>query len=125
MIKKFILSILIFCQTILAFGAGSIKGIVKDADTNESIVGCNIIVQGTTIGTITDIDGNYELKDISDGVYNVIYSFISYDKIIKRVTVKGDAVILDVDLKTVSNQIQDVVVTATKRTDTDLSLLMS
>jgi TonB-dependent receptor len=122
--KRFILSIFILQQSLVVFGVGTIKGLVKDFETGESIVGCNVIIQGTSLGCITDIDGNYELKAIPDGVYNIIFSFISYEKNILKITVKGDEVILNADLKSSTNQIKDLVVTATRRTDTELSFLL-
>lgn len=122
--KKLYISILILQHAITALAAGTVKGYVKDAETGESIVGCNIVIQGTTIGSVTDIDGNYEIKNIPDGTYNILFSFISYEKNILRVTVKGDDLSLNVDLKPSTNQIKDMVVTATRRYDTELSFLL-
>ena len=52
-----------------------IKGIVKDMK-GEPIVGVNIIVKGTTIGTTTDLDGRFSLEVPIDGVLKI--SFIGY-----------------------------------------------
>lgn len=40
----------------------TVSGVVTDANTDEGIPGANIVVQGTTVGTTTDIDGYYELE---------------------------------------------------------------
>jgi len=110
--------------TLLIFSQNSIKGIVTDADNGESVIGCNILLQGTTLGTVTDFDGNYELKNVPAGTYNIIFSFISYDKSIQKVEVTKDAQItLNIKLKSSSQVIQDVVVTAKRRTDTDVNML--
>lgn len=55
-----------------------ISGTVIDRDTGESIIGANIIVTGTTIGTISDIDGRYELY-VPMGYPEIRCSFIGYD----------------------------------------------
>lgn len=55
-----------------------ISGTVIDKDTGESIIGANIIVTGTTIGTISDIDGRYELY-VPMGYPEIRCSFIGYD----------------------------------------------
>jgi hypothetical protein len=39
-----------------------VKGTIKSADENEGLVGASVVVQGTTKGTVTDIDGNFELN---------------------------------------------------------------
>lgn len=55
-----------------------ISGTVIDRDTGESIIGANIIVTGTTIGTISDLDGRYELY-VPMGYPEIRCSFIGYD----------------------------------------------
>ncbi len=124
--KGFILSILITLSVISVYGQGILQGIVTDAETGETVIGCNIILQGTTLGAITGLDGDYVLKNIPTGTYNVIFTFISYEKLIQKVTItKGGTIVQNIKLKAASMQIKDVVVTGTRRTDTELSLLMN
>jgi len=112
--------------SVLLFSQNFIKGVVTDADNGESVIGCNILLQGTTLGTVTDFDGNYELKNVPAGTYNIIFSFISYDKSIQKVEITKDAQItLNIKLNSSSQVIQDVVVTAQRRTDTELTMLTS
>jgi len=126
-IKKLLISLLLVVCVVNAFGQNSIQGVVTDAETGESIIGCNILIQGTSFGTITDMKGEYTLKNIPNGTYNVIFSFISYEKKIQKVALSKVNTIYtnNIVLKPTSTQIKDVVVTATRRTDTELSLLMS
>ncbi len=58
----------------------SIFGQVKDAETGELMFGVNVVIQGTSIGTVTDFDGKYEIADINPGHYNVEVSFLGYEK---------------------------------------------
>jgi len=54
-----IFTVLVFMQlSVLLFSQNFIKGVVTDADNGESVIGCNILLQGTTMGTVTDFDGN-------------------------------------------------------------------
>jgi len=125
-IKRIIFTLLLFVFAVNSYAQSPLQGIVTDAETGESIIGCNIILQGTTLGTITGLDGDYAFKNIPNGTYNVIYSFISYEKQIQKVTIsKGSALVQNIKLKAASTQIKDVVVTGTRRTDTELSLLMN
>ena len=83
----------------------SVTGKVKDKATGEPIVGATISVPGTSIGTISDIDGNYSLK-VDEGS-TLLYSFIGYTDDKQVVQHSG---ILDVTLAESTIQLNDVVV---------------
>ena len=53
----------------------TVKGVVKDV-TGESVIGANVIVKGTTNGTITDFDGNFQLQANQGDI--IVISFIGY-----------------------------------------------
>jgi hypothetical protein len=55
-----------------------IKGRVSDAETNEGIPFANVVVQGTTIGVATDLDGNYLLSGLEPALYNLVVSSVGY-----------------------------------------------
>lgn len=57
----------------------SVKGVVKDAGTGETIIGANVVVQGTTNGTITDANGNFTLTVPAKATLNV--SYIGYQTV--------------------------------------------
>ena len=50
----------------------SVSGIVMD-DTNEPVIGAAVMVKGTTIGVITDIDGRYTISTPADGILSFSY----------------------------------------------------
>ena len=73
---------LLFSLTSMKLSAqdkGTIAGVVKDASTGETLVGVNVFIRGTSIGTATDIDGNFSLQ-ISPGEYAVEFTYIGYEK---------------------------------------------
>ena len=49
-----------------AFAQITVQGLVKDA-TGEGVIGASIRVVGTSIGTVTDFDGNFELQNVPSG----------------------------------------------------------
>lgn len=59
----------------------TIKGVVLDEKTNEPIIGANVKVIGTALGTVTDLDGNYQLK-VSASATKVEFSYIGYKTIV-------------------------------------------
>ena len=107
--------------------SGSVRGIVRDQKTGETIIGANVVIQGTTIGVSTDVKGRFELNDLAAGSYNLLVSFISYQPVkIENVEIKrAETVVLDIELAEDIAVIDGVHVTARRTTNTDISLLSS
>ena len=55
----------------------TITGIVTDREDNQPLPGVSILAKGTTIGTVTDMDGRYSLT-LPDEVSLLVFSFIGY-----------------------------------------------
>src|ERR1035437_7978266 len=56
----------------------SISGIVTDTLSGQAMAGVNIQVKGTTIGTISDINGKYSIPSVADKNAILVFSFIGY-----------------------------------------------
>lgn len=78
---KTILSFVLFLfMTIGLFGQkGSIKGRVYNSQTNEPLPFTNIIIYGTTIGSTTDLDGNFLFYGIEPGFVKLAVSSVGYE----------------------------------------------
>jgi TonB-linked SusC/RagA family outer membrane protein len=61
-----------------AMGQRIIRGTVTGSDTGETLPGVNVLVKGTTRGTVTDIDGSYQIE-VRPGDQSLVFSFIGYD----------------------------------------------
>lgn len=130
--SKFSLILWLFFLFILSFPSLSsaqkslVSGVVSDAKTHETLPGASILVAGTTIGTTTDIDGHFELTGLVPGtVYTLVVSYVSYETLTIpniRLTL-NERRVLDVGLKDASLQLNDVVVVAQRRLDTEISVL--
>ncbi|MDA3929031.1 MAG: carboxypeptidase-like regulatory domain-containing protein [Prolixibacteraceae bacterium] len=78
--KKLYLGILFIVITLSSIAQkASLKGNVSDKITGETIVGASVIIEGTTIGAMTDFDGNFQINNIPSGTHTIICSFISYE----------------------------------------------
>lgn len=75
-----------------------VQGIVKDAVSNESIVGA-IVTYGEGKAAVTDIDGAFEIT-LDSGTYNLRASYIGYLAIVKKITAKGKTLVVDFSLAT-------------------------
>ncbi len=83
--------LLTFLATVLiagmSFAQGTITGTVLDASYSESLIGATVLVKGTTTGTTTDINGNFNLQ-LDAGSYTIEFSYIGYNISDIEVTVK-------------------------------------
>ena len=87
-------------------GSRTISGVVTDASTGEPLPGASIVVQGTSTGTSTDIEGEYEL-DVPGPDAVLRFSFIGY--IAQEETV-GDREVIDIALGPDTRELDEVVV---------------
>ena len=85
----------------------TLSGTVISSADNQPIVGANIFVEGTTIGTTSDIHGNYTLN-VPPATKTVTVSFLGYDT--KKIAVKDIHLFKLVTLADASNKLEDVVV---------------
>ena len=70
---------------------GIIEGKIRDASTKEFILSVTVQITGTTMGTVSDIDGYYVIRNIRAGVYDMKFTLLGYKTVImKNVTVNAD-----------------------------------
>ncbi|HQI50272.1 MAG TPA: TonB-dependent receptor, partial [bacterium] len=77
----------------LLFGAetGKITGKVVDKETGEGLPGANVLITGTSMGAITDVDGKYVMLNVPAGVYSIRASFVGFRSVtVTNVGVNGD-----------------------------------
>lgn len=73
----------LFMLTITNYAAGQnqFNATVLDRLTNEPLIGAKVILKGTTIGTITDLNGKATISSIPNGEQTFIVSYIGYEPI--------------------------------------------
>ncbi len=93
---------------------GKLAGYVKDAETGEPIPGVNVIIDGTTYGAATDLDGYYVINNLPPDTYKVNFSAVAYQKKqFVNVKIQADFTTnLDVILKIESVELEAVIVEA-------------
>jgi len=88
---------------VAAFADISVKGTVIDADTSEPMIGVSVLVKGSTVGTVTDFDGNFEM--MAPDKATLVLSYIGYKSIEIRAVEGGMRIIMETD----AQQLQEVV----------------
>ena len=84
----------------------TITGQVVDLSTNESLPGVNVVVKNTTVGTVTDIDGNYRLT-VPDDAQTLVFSSVGYVK--EEVSI-GNQTVINLSMSTDVQALSEVVV---------------
>jgi outer membrane receptor protein involved in Fe transport len=111
----FLCLLLLAAHVVYAGNTGKIAGDVKDSQTGEALVGANIVLEGTTMGAATNIDGRYVILNVPPGKYALIASAVGYNrKSVTNVTVNIDlTTTIDFSLSsTVLDVGEEVVITA-------------
>lgn len=72
--------------------AQQLTGVIRDAVTNEPLIGASVVIKGTTQGTTTDINGKFSLKTDRKPPFTVVVSYIGYKSIDQQVTSLDKAV---------------------------------
>ena len=102
---RYVISLCMLLSSVSVFSQFVVKGTVTDQD-NMGMPGANVLVKGTTNGTITDIDGNYSISVPSEKA-TLVYSFIGMST--KEVVV-GKQKVINVTLKDDGEMLDEVVV---------------
>ena len=98
----------------------TIEGMVKDKKTQKSLIGANVFIIGTSIGTSTDADGKYKLINVKPGSYKVKASYIGYQAVeVDLELTSTDNITQDFELSYVSLQGEAIEVTAQARGQID------
>ena len=112
--------ILSFFLVFLAFGAqaqsGRIVGTVIDAADGEPLVGVNVIIQGTTQGGTTNLDGLYRILNVRPGTYSLEFRYLGYQpQIITDVLVRSDLTTeINIELSSDFIEGEEIIVRATR-----------
>lgn len=104
--------LLFFFALMFALGAAAqdrvISGRIVTREDGSALPGVNVLVKGSTSGTVTDADGNWRIT-VPSGDATLVFSFIGYQT--QEVAV-GDRTVIDLQLDADVHQLAEVVVTA-------------
>ncbi len=125
--KKNALAFLFIIGCFTLFGQSSIRGLVTDQATGETLPGVKITLEGTQKITLTDFDGKFNFNGIPEGNYSITAKYATYTtKTITDVGVKtGEPTILNIAMGSAVSEQQEVVVTATMKKESNSALLLA
>ncbi|MBI1226934.1 MAG: TonB-dependent receptor [Bacteroidetes bacterium] len=125
--NKFIFSALIFMMlaSILQAQTGKVYGIITDETNNETLIGASVLVVETGSGTVSDLDGSYDLK-LEPGKYTLEISFTGYQtqKVTDLEIKGGENIKMDFIMGSGTETLVEVVVTAAAKRNSYANLML-
>ncbi len=127
--KKTFLIILLFIASLSSFAQqGSIKGRVFNEKTNEPLEFATVQIEGTLIGSTTDLDGNFIFTGIEPGFVRLVVTYVGFEKTLSsEIQVQGNQTsFIDIPVPESSIMIKEVVVRSNlniKRIESPVSVL--
>ena len=110
--------------SMLAQQKGQVIGVIKDAETNETLIGVSIYEEKSQLGTTTDEKGQYSL-DLPYGDHRLRISYIGYTTVEKKVSVGSKPLTLNVKLYAESERLSEVEVTSERKDRNVTAMAMS
>jgi iron complex outermembrane receptor protein/outer membrane receptor for ferrienterochelin and colicins len=96
----------------------SISGTVKNEEKGEPLPGVSVLIKKTETGTVTDNKGNYLLKNFPSGKLALSFSYTGFENFDTTFTPgKNDKIILDISLRPEKEELDEVVIISSSRTN--------
>jgi hypothetical protein len=97
---------------------GDLRGFVFNKTSGEPLLYTNVLLQGTTTGSMTDGNGYFIISNIKPGDYNVLITYIGYDTLIEPVTIRANEITtIRVSLTERTQQLGRFTVSAERQSD--------
>ncbi|MCD7816519.1 MAG: carboxypeptidase-like regulatory domain-containing protein [Bacteroides sp.] len=74
--RAFLSFLALFACITLAMAQSRISGIVLSAEDQEPIIGASVLLKGTSVGSITDIDGRFQISNVPENAKTIVVSFV-------------------------------------------------
>ena len=113
----------LLCSAATAVAQSTVKGQVVDQETGEPLIGASVTIDGTSKGTITDIDGFFTQSVPTNGT--IKFSYIGYVDLKRKITKKGSVDLGVIQLKQDAFALADVTITSSIAKDRQTPVALS
>lgn len=113
----FVILMLLIPMTVFAQSGTRIYGTVTEVGSNESLLGANVIIKGTSIGSAVDLNGQYAIPNVRPGTYTIEVTYIGFSTISREITITSGLRTLEVNFQMEWQGVvgEDVIITAQAR----------
>lgn len=99
-----------------AQSTGTIRGTITDRSDRGALLGANVMIEGTSRGTATDLEGNYIIRSVPAGTYTLVASYLGYQSERMEITlVAGQELVVNFQLAWSGLSGDDIIITAQAR----------
>lgn len=112
MCKRFIFCLILLTFFLPAFSQITISGRVLNDETGEPVPNVSVYINNTTIGVNSDAEGNYILRSIKPGIYEIITSHVGFDMLVHRVEVTNQNLRISFRVVPKIKQMRNIVIMA-------------
>ena len=114
---KYLFLAILFTKSLFAGITGKLTGLITDKETGEPLIGCNVIIMDTDLGTASNESGEYFILNIPPGKYSIRFSMIGYESyVIEQVKISIDKTTrMNTSIGTTVIEGSEVVVTAERK----------
>ena len=81
-LTRYIILLIVMIHLLTAGTTGKLTGLISDKNSGEALIGCNVIVTDTDLGTASNALGEYFILNIPPGIYTIKFSMIGYESLI-------------------------------------------
>ncbi|MCH3885045.1 carboxypeptidase-like regulatory domain-containing protein [Tenacibaculum aquimarinum] len=107
---KLLVLMVFLLSTTAIIAQSTVSGSVKDQN-GDPIPGANVLLKGVSLGADSDFDGNFEIRNVANGTYTLVASFVGFDNFTKEITVNSSNLNIDVVIKENAQSLDEVIVT--------------
>ncbi len=113
LLAVFLLTIMLTPLPAWAASPGSVKGTITDKTDGEGIIGASAMLENTTLGSASDVEGNYTISNIPAGTYRLKVNAIGYAPFFQTISVKtGETATINPQLEQTTVMASEIVVGA-------------
>ncbi len=120
-------ALLLLLSPVFSFAQTAIiTGSIVDNETKEKLIGATVRIPELGVGTASDLNGFYAIRDVPPGKYSAVFSYLGYEDInIKDIEVKeNDRVVLDIVMSANSLVMNEVTIVEYRKTNTVAAVLL-
>lgn len=116
MLERWLLSIAAIFTFAVATAQHTVSGVVIDGETNQPLLGANVLIKGTSVGASSDIDGKFTLKT-SQTQGTLVFSYVSFENKEVPFRISNGKAFVRVVLQPDAQSLEEVVVTGSALMD--------
>ncbi len=118
-IRRIIAAAVLMVLSFPALYAQQLSGKVTDANSGEPLAAAVVQIEGTSLNSVTNLDGEYVIGKVKAGKVNILVSYLGYlDKRLEGVDIPREGAVVDIALTPDEQALKGVVVTGEQRTNT-------